>query len=117
MKVLLINPKVSTGWKPYLAQPIGLGYLSACIQKHQLAEVKIVDMGNNKISSIKDEILEFVPDMVGITVFTEARFYAVDVLNMVKSMDNSIITVAGGVHASCMAEQLLKNYHSIDIIC
>ena len=117
MKALLINPKMSSGWHPYLMTPIGLCYLKAYLVKEGFPEVKVVDMGGLKVESIREIINAESPQIVGITTFTEARGNALRAVAIAKEVNPQVKTILGGVHATIMYQQIMENYPAVDIVC
>jgi len=117
MKTLLVNPKMASGWHPYLMPPIGLCYLKACLLKEGFKEVEVVDMGGLKVESLREIIDAESPEIVGITTFTEARGNALKAVAIAKEINPRVITILGGVHATVMYQQIMENYPAVDIIC
>jgi len=114
MKGLLVNPRMSKGWRPYIIPSIGLCSLKAACKN--VAEVKVLDASGMKLEDVKVEIKKYSPTFVGATSFTEARHNALDVLRVAKSLSSSIVTLLGGVHATHAYKQILENYPFVDII-
>lgn len=129
MKILLINPTNSVDIKSdfivNIFQPIGLAYVAAMLEKHKY-KVEILDalaqgFDNEKIiknkrvigldyQTIKEKIIKFNPDIVGITTpFSFQSLEAHQMAKIVKSIDKKIIVVAGGTHATIQAEEILND--------
>ncbi|MBA7618540.1 Anaerobic magnesium-protoporphyrin IX monomethyl ester cyclase [subsurface metagenome] len=117
MKALFINPKMASGWPPYVMPPIGLGYLKACLLKEGFNQIKVVDMGGLKVESVREIIHAESPEVVGITTFTEARHNALRAVAIAKEINPRVKTILGGVHATVMYQQVMENYPAVDIIC
>ncbi len=111
MRVLLVNPKMSSGWKPYTIPPIGLCYLKSSLVASGIKDVKVLDAGGIDIHKVIDYIKEWKPDVVGVTIFTEARWNALAILKAAKEF--GCVTIAGGVHASALPGQILS-YSYVD---
>ena len=59
---------------------------------------------------------EFKPRVVGITAFTCEIQGAAQVARFVKSTDDSILTVIGGIHASALPRETLQQYRALDVV-
>ena len=128
-KVLLIIPPAFT-FEDNLdinpLPPLGLGYLGAVLEKVGI-EVKIVDCliegWSNRaevtggmirvglsFNQIEDIIRDYDPDIVGVNnLFTKQRDNAHKIYELVKKVDNRIITIAGGAHPTVMPELVLAD--------
>jgi len=135
MKALLINPFsiVPPSWMPYPPhEPLGLEYLAAIALPYH--EVSIFDcrgefpwryeaMPNKmyhvgaSLEEIRSVILNWVPELVGITSPFVTQIPSVySIVNLVKEVDKTIITVVGGVTVSCYPEKVLEENENIDIV-
>jgi radical SAM superfamily enzyme YgiQ (UPF0313 family) len=92
MKILLINPKCTTGKAKWL--PLGLGYIAAVLVKEGFF-VKIMD---GEISDLQD----FMPDVVGISAMTPQIDEAWRIAEEIKKFLPQTTIVLGGVHPSIM---------------
>jgi len=115
MRVLLINPMMSSGWKPYMIPPIGLCSLKAAVEKETQHKVRVLDAGGLDISEVKNYIEYYRPHVVGVTTFTEARHNALDVARVAKNYGATVIL--GGVHATHAWKQIADNYTFVNSIC
>jgi len=111
MKLLLVNPpNVSQGGR---SNPVlGLLYLAGYIKN--IAEVKYYDGFLGNWVDFEAKLKEFKPDFVGVQMLTPGRHKSLKVLEIAKTYDAK--TIAGGPHASIMAQQLAENYEYIDYI-
>lgn len=93
--------------------PNGLGYLAAILEKNK-HEVDILDLTYSKWENVKDNVEEkvrkFNPDILGVSILSNSRISALKLMNFVKEIKKEIIIIAGGVHTTCLPEQVLKNY-------
>jgi anaerobic magnesium-protoporphyrin IX monomethyl ester cyclase len=123
MKILLINPsiarqevyaKYSVG-APCLP-PLGLCYLAAVLSDKGY-ETRILDCFAENISTsrLKREVVEFSPDLVGVTSTTVSYAAAQEVLVAIKEVDSDIITVLGGAHMSALPVETMSECESIDV--
>lgn len=126
-KVLLINPPLTNYDRPIevrTAEPLGLMYLAAFLKERDV-QVEIFDMflgiksnpftGNffkDRFSEkeIKDKIIEFKPDIVGITsMFTMHSNETHDIARIVKEVSKDILVVFGGSHVSALPNIVLQD--------
>ena len=102
MKILLINPRMSSTSQP----PLGLVYLSAYLKANDFQDVVIIDTAWENLTE-RLESLAFSPDIVGIQVmtpyFTRARY----VIDAVRVKFPQAILVVGGPHPSAARRQTL----------
>ena len=96
MKILLIKPPLNSNLVTVsLYEPLELEYLAASVKGH---DVRILDMRIEQ--NLHKELLNFRPNLVGITAFTCDYNIAKQILKEIKQFDNSIRTVVGGHHAT-----------------
>lgn len=117
MKTLLLRPERARIWQPENVHPLGLCYLKACLLKEGFKEVKVVDMNDLEVESIKKIIHTESPEIVGITAFTETQGNALRAAAIAKEINPRVKTILGGVHATIMYQQVMENYPAVDIIC
>ena len=133
-KILLINPSntIAKDSVRRLTTPLGLLYVGASLKKEGY-EVKIIDSPcegyENTISNksgyityglpdedLKERIREYKPDIVGITSMFTAQQKNVEYhCDLVKSIDQNIPLVLGGVHPSLDPINSVKNA-SVDYV-
>jgi len=116
-KILLVQPnymvqRKSGAWG--INAPMGLAYIAAVLEKNNIP-VKILDANalNLSIPETIKKINKFKPDIVGISVFTPAHRYS---LEIIKGLSKKILTVAGGPHSSAVPDELLKNGFNVIVI-
>jgi len=128
MKILLVNPPMPVAWyndEFYL--PSSLLYLGAQLQKNG-EDVKILDLKAIKISqdgtakkfydkTLLDTISEFGPDLIGFGCLFSGNFPDVIKLSkLCKETFGNIPILAGGIHFTIYAAEILENCPSIDWI-
>jgi len=98
MKILLIkpphNPNLATN---SLYEPLELEYLAASLRD---STVRILDMRIDR--NLQKELLDFKPDLAGITAYTCDYNTVVGILKEIRLFDKSIRIVVGGHHATFM---------------
>jgi anaerobic magnesium-protoporphyrin IX monomethyl ester cyclase len=132
MKVLFVNPPQTfyPGSDPPAGNlPLGLMYIAAVLDKAGY-KVEILDAfmrgsfrknGDTIIvgmsyGEIKTEIQRRKPDIVGIAnPFTCQVEHAIKVSNIVKEVDSTILTVAGGPHVPAVPVGFMEEAENIDI--
>jgi len=134
MKILLINPpeRFFPGSGSMVAGlPLGIMYIAGVLEQNGYHDVEILDtliadfkpqkkldviyygMSWEKIS---EEIERRQPDIVGISSpFTAQIENAIQVSEMVKDVDNDILTIVGGPHVSVRPIEFLKDARHVDI--
>ncbi|MCP4707817.1 MAG: hypothetical protein GY869_04265, partial [Planctomycetes bacterium] len=129
-KVLLILPPVilPAYGKVFITEPLGLAYVGAVLEE-QGFEVKILDCilvrpGYEKLadgrkyygldySTIKDEISEWGPEVVGISsMYTASHETTEQICRMIKKdISSEIVTICGGAHPTVAPEATLNDEH------
>lgn len=123
MRVLLLNPPYESLKYAGLGVsfPLGLGYLGTALKNSGIDVLALdgaaasppveIEKGVLRYGlspqDLRQHIKDIKPDLVGIGCFFSSRFPAVlEAAQIVKSVDNKIITVTGGVHPSLMPESV-----------
>ena len=108
MKVLFVQPnyklqrETAQPWE--INPPLGLCYLASVLEQNKVP-VKIIE-ANALNLSVEDVVAEAKKyDVVGISFMTPAHNFAVQVA---KSLDKSVLKIAGGPHATGFPDELLK---------
>ena len=121
MKVVLVNPPESTyqdhfsRTHPYA--PLGLAYLAAYIRERGVS-VEIIDahIERLKLNTLLKRIVQAQPNLIGMSMFTQGRFPAIEFARGIKKAFPRIPLVVGGPHATLCSEDLLQNVSEIDYI-
>ncbi len=113
-KILLVNPH-QTEQLGFTNPPLGLLYLAGTLIKHGF-DVKVADGCREGIAAVQKAIVEFCPDIVGITSLTPGRKKALEIAKMAKEIIPSAKVIMGGVHPTIMYDQMFKHYPYIDYI-
>lgn len=131
MKVLLINPpthKIVTTTQPSfivqnrgLVPPLGLVYLASAVQERRVGKVKILDCQLDQLAddAIKQQILDYQPDVVGITMVTFVLPDSLNIAALVNQCEHilqkRILVIAGGPHTFIFPEETARLPH-IDFV-
>ena len=135
MKILLFYPPITIHFddttQPALTEPLGISYIASYIESKGY-NVSIIDalaegfenriITKNSIrfglseTQIIEKIKYYNPDIVGISImFTSFSQDAHDLAKLIKKINNKIIVVLGGAHASVAPKNILKD-KNIDIV-
>ena len=136
MKILLINPPRSPEnkimeyapadakefiHKKLIGPPLGLLTVAAAVRDF---DVQVVDLKGEydldpAAKGLKEIILSYLekvnPDIVGVTFIASEFYYGIEVFRTVKSFNQGILTVAGGLHVTICPEDFTDE--SVDILC
>ena len=121
MKVLLIQPNYRRIYAyaknreiTPIFPPLGLAYIAAVLKKNNIP-VKILESNVFDLTheQIKKEIIKYKPDIVGITSTTSLIEEANEIALL---CDKKIKVVVGGVHASSLPEETLKEVDRFDFL-
>jgi len=121
MKVQLFVPPggyLAERWtKGSTMPPLGLLYIGAVLKREGI-DVRIVpaDMKQMSWKEIRQEVIDFQPDFVGVTSTTENRFQSFKLIKMLKKTYPQALTVLGGPHASMAAVDSIMHIPEIDFV-
>lgn len=93
---------------------VGVAYITAMLNKNN-HEAIIYDGDNKTTEDILNTVTRVKPDIVGISMLTNARFACLNVARRIKKQFNLPIIV-GGPHATLMSKQLMENYPFLDYL-
>ncbi len=120
MKVLLINPNnrriVSPSYMKTIQEgvgvfpPLGILYIAGYLLKKSSHRVKVLDalLEDMDIEALKKEVVEFSPDVVGISAITLNLLEVLLTAKAVKEVNPSIRVVVGGPHTSLYPHQTVS---------
>lgn len=136
MRILLINPPRSPEnkilecapaeakhfiHKKLIGPPLGLLTIAAAVKDY---DVKVIDLKGeydlypdspplNRI--VEDYLQDFKPDIVGSTFIASEFDFGIEIFKVTRKFDPSILTVAGGLHATLCPQDFIDS--SVDIVC
>jgi anaerobic magnesium-protoporphyrin IX monomethyl ester cyclase len=115
--VTLVNPPSPKGAPPALFIPLGLGYLTAVLEKNQY-EVDVIDcqVSRPTLKQLEAEFAKRQPDVVGVTSSTLTYNPASEIVKTAKEVLPNCLTILGGPHVTVLDEQTLKESPETDII-
>lgn len=107
MKILLIQPTIA--YMPFYRQfPLGLGYIAAFCRDRLGVTAHIFDEQTVGPNALGDLLNRFQPDVVGISVVSQAFHRATQLAEQIRAWRNRILLVAGGPHATALPEVTLR---------
>ncbi len=113
MKILLVSPPTESLSYKEGYYPIGLAIIGRILE-NEGHEVLIKDYYYKKYAPSTEEVLalirRFKPDVFGMTCMTMNRVSCFRYSKIAKQINPNIKVIMGGVHASIMHEQILKNF-------
>jgi len=123
MKVLLIHPPYWTGGRKPLGYvrhsviPLGLCYIGAMLEANGFG-TGILDMHKLEMTmeDLEKRITKTKPDVVGITSMTCNFINAVKVAKAAKLGNPDTVVVVGGVHATFMHREIVRDVPEIDFV-
>lgn len=119
MRVALIQPPPKGGiTSKYLVhEPLNLIGIGTALREWNGAEIQIWDFAveNFSDSELRNRILEFKPQIVGITAMTSQVKGAAMIAKKVKSLSKQILTIVGGQHPTALPVQTLSEFEGFDI--
>lgn len=89
--------------------PLGIAYIAAVLEKNH--DVKILDSQaeNLTVGEVSKRIKHASPDVVGVTAMTPSIHGALEACRLAKEVDESIVTIMGGVHLSIYPFETVKS--------
>ncbi|NIM46296.1 MAG: hypothetical protein GTO54_11870, partial [Nitrososphaeria archaeon] len=108
---------ISSPYRGLLREPLGLYYLAGVLNSNGIS-ASIMDF-NVELPSrtrFREYLKRLRPSIVGVTSYTFNFSAAREIIDEVKRADQSITSVMGGVHASALPEEVLKDTPSLDYI-
>lgn len=113
MNITLIQPYTN---KFDIAPPQNLAYLSAFLEKSG-NRVRLIDLQIPEVHRRWETILKEEPvDLVGITTMTPQVKHANMVAEHIKAVMPDTPVILGGVHATLLPEQTLRDFQAVDIL-
>lgn len=93
--------------------PMGQAYLGAVLEKEGY-DVEFMDLNAFKWDDVKNDVKNKIkkdkPDIFGVTILSNSRVSALQLLNLVKEVSPKTTILAGGVHTTFLYYQILDNY-------
>jgi anaerobic magnesium-protoporphyrin IX monomethyl ester cyclase len=122
MKVLFVEPPKDIWFimGEYLPPPYGIIQLAAYLEREgKDVEVKVLDCTAEEVDwfALEQRLRSFQPDIVASSALATCNTYlVVRTLELAKTVDQDVLTVAGGQHFTATAQESLEAYPEIDVI-
>ena len=118
-RVALVFPDLNYTPAPVksAAEHLGLGLLAAILRKNNY-EVLVINGMLKKLDpiQIQKQILDFNPFLAGFSPVSESILNTLEIIRLIKSSNNSIITLLGGHLATLCGREILRNEPLVDFI-
>jgi len=117
-KILLVDPPQNVIYRGREKMyPSGALILIGTMCRNKGHNVKFIGMEADGIgiSKLRNTVLSYKPDIVGVTINTFQTKFAKKVAKAVKDVDKNILVVAGGPHPSSIGLKIFDDFPYIDI--
>ena len=125
MKIILARPEYSKVYGKFSfgkkltsgeSPPLGLCYIASVLELEG-HEVRIIDgqAEHKSVEKVVQDVLDFEPDILGITATTPMINDAAKITELVKKEEKEIKTVVGGPHVTALPIETLETFPHIDI--
>jgi anaerobic magnesium-protoporphyrin IX monomethyl ester cyclase len=100
-----------------VSAPAGLCYIAALMRQSGYV-VSILDAEAEQLGIVSSvaKIMDFSPDVVGVTCMTSGVVNAHEVMKILKDKMPQVCTIAGGPHITAIPERTLDEFPSFDIL-
>jgi len=116
MDVLLVNPRFNGASE---VSPLSLECLAALLLADGLS-VAIVDMDIGREAEAEARLISNLetgsPRIVGVTTLSGSFPAALAICRKAKKVDSSIMTVLGGIHATVLHHEIIRDYEEVDVV-
>ena len=112
MRILLIKASYYYYYNRGVSPPLGLMSLASFLrEKEKDVKIKIIDtrVECKKEGEIKKAVMDFKPDIVGISAITVEAQKMHSIAKEVKEVSRNIPVIVGGPHPSCYPEEVMKD--------
>lgn len=124
MRIMLVSPPVAkhnTYGKFSFASPslVSLGLCSVASYIKNVDKLDVIHVSDSALHNFNEgeiisKILDFRPDILGMTSVTASYNTAKRIISHVKKMESAIITVMGGPHVSAMPSEVMNDCPWLD---
>jgi anaerobic magnesium-protoporphyrin IX monomethyl ester cyclase len=95
--------------------PVGLGSINALLRSRGF-DSRLANFSRFPWGEVREALRKLRPRILGISLFTFNRSAAIRIARVAREVDPSVFVVAGGPHATHLAEQVLSRNPSIDAV-
>ncbi len=119
LKITLLQPpprEIKQSHDANAYPSLGLGYLAAYLEREGFDNILVIDgrMENITPADTVKDIVEFKPDILGITAKTHEISHAAEIAEKIKAVLPETIIIIGGCHITAEPTSTLKRYLSFD---
>jgi len=113
VEVLLISPP----FKGLLREPVGLYYLAGVLNSNGIsAGIMDFNVELPTRSGFREHLRRLRPRVVGVTSYTFNFSVAQKIIEETKRAEPGVVTVMGGVHASALPQEVLRDTPALDLV-
>ena len=121
MRIVLIHPNYHSGGAEIAGNwpPAWVAYLAGALKKHGYTDIHFIDAMTGHLDEValRARLAQIgSADLVGCTCITPSIYQAEKTLEIARSVFPDAVTVLGGIHATFMYEQVLREAPHIDVI-
>jgi len=117
-KTLIINPPLFNPLDRRRSEALGIAYIAAFLREKGCG-IELLD-ANQKETIENDKIINYVLDgafdIVGISVIGLNVYNTMDIAKRIKDENQNIKIVAGGHHATCTHQEIVRDFPFMDIV-
>lgn len=119
--IALVNPYYQRRTKSIaqitVGPPLGLAYIASVLESNGY-DVAIIDANAEQlpVKEIVRRVFQFKADIAGLSAVTATVHACHQIASELKKLDNSIVTIIGGVHATALPEETLKDFVCFDFL-
>jgi radical SAM superfamily enzyme YgiQ (UPF0313 family) len=95
--------------------PVGLGIMNAALRS-QGYDSRLANFSRFTWKEVESVLREIRPRILGVSLFTFNRGAAVKIAELARRVDPGVFIVAGGPHATHLAETVLRHHPAIDAV-
>jgi len=119
-KIALVFPP---GWDS-LTPPLGISSIKSFLENRYISTKcfdfsidlngRFFDGDKNALESKIEDLIEYNPDYIGLTLLYPNFEYSMDMAKKIKEKNKKIKIVVGGPHSSYLREEIIENYDFVD---
>ena len=120
MRIVFVHPNYHSGGAEIAGNwpPAWVAYLAGSLKRAGFDDIHFIDAMTHHIDgeSLRAQLAELQPDLVGVTSITPSIYAAEEVLSIAQQVVPNALRVLGGVHATFMYPQVLTEAPWVDVI-
>jgi anaerobic magnesium-protoporphyrin IX monomethyl ester cyclase len=120
MRIVFVHPNYHSGGAEIAGNwpPAWVAYLTGSLRQAGFNDIHFIDAMTNHIDhdSLRAQLADLKPDVVGTTAITPAIYEAEAVLRIAQEVTPNALRLLGGIHATFMYRQVLAEAPWVDVI-